>query len=142
MRQWEKKFIVTGMLASLAIVVGMTLLWFVMNPPRYSGLPAELIKVSRAEGNNVTMTLRWVGGDNEGLLTFACPESLHIENFEKIPAPETDEKAAFFKYIDPINRGYEFNMTIPESWHLELHDGPNLAIELYPDGRKYVLETR
>ena len=95
MKSWKKKFIVSGVLASIAIVTFMFVIYYFTFPPDPIYFPVEIIKViPNANNSTVTITFQWLGENDEKkheenelqvvdyghrILVFRCPEGVREE---------------------------------------------------------------
>ncbi len=62
---WRKRFILSGVLASLAIVSSVAAFYHFTFPPDPIYFPIEIIKTEHFENGTVTITYRWLGDDHE-----------------------------------------------------------------------------
>jgi hypothetical protein len=143
MKSWERKFIISGVLASVVIVAFMSVLYYFIFPPDPIYFPVEITKVAHNAGNStVTITYQWLGENDEieqeengsqavnnghYLLVFRCPDTVR-EN--------KDVELVTFQYLF-VHHGDMLEVNIPDQgWFVEMHDGDHLAIEVLADGSR------
>lgn len=143
MKSSERKFIVSGVLASVAIVALMSVLYYFIFPPDPIYFPVEITKVSHnASNGTVTITYQWLGENDEKeqeengsqavnyghhLLVFRCPDTAREKK---------DMELVTFQYLF-VHHGDRLEVSIPDhGWFVEMHDGDHLAIEVLADGSR------
>ena len=149
MKSWEKKFIVSGVLASVAIVAFMSVLYYFTFPPDPIYFPVEIKKVvHNANNSTVTITYQWLGENDEKeheenelqvvdyghfILVFRCPDTVREEK-------EGDLVTFQFLFV---HHGDMLKVNIPDhGWFVEIHDGEHLAIEVLVDGSRQLVRDK
>jgi len=147
MKTWERNFIVSGVLASLAVVAGISVLYYFTFPPDPIFFPVEIVKVTHNDNETATIMCRWIGENDEvergfeplekgyghHILVFRCPDEI------KSPIEEVHDKAVPFvtyQYLF-VHYGDTHEVNIPDrGWFVEMHDGDHIAIWVYADGSR------
>ena len=149
MKSWKKKFIVCGVLASIAIVTFMFVIYYFTFPPDPIYFPVEIIKVvPNVNNSTVTITFQWLGENDEKkheeiesqavdyghrILVFRCPD---------IVREGKDGEPVTFQYLF-VHHGDMLEVNIPDQgWFVEMHDGDHLAIEILSDGSRQLVRGR
>ena len=146
MKSWEKKFIISGVVASITIVALMSIIYYFTFPPDPIYFPIEIITVEHNSNNGtVTITYQWLGENNEKkhegnesqpvdfghfILVFRCPDGVREEK---------DGELVTFQYLF-VHHGDVLEVNIPDyGWFVEMHDGDHLAIEVIVDGSRQLV---
>ncbi len=131
MKNWKKKFVVNGTLLSLAIVVSMLGLHYLMFPAAPIDLPVEVVKVEHANNATVTLACKWTG-ETKGILVFRCPDATRAGSQMDLVTHE----------VLSVHNGDTFEVNIPDQgWFVQIHDGYHYALEILADGTRQTTGT-